>query len=148
MQHVADWQNVLPWCAALRRLLLIWLRVRCLVPIHSSQVAGHGVVSPLLLWCLGPGAVRDCQVRCRSCVAPASLDDASWCMSRLQPGLRWAYGRTSPSQSRVACAVDHMHHRYRCQAAPHHTHPLTVGQSMIIHLARILISGSPVLPSV
>ena len=74
-------------------------RWMCLVPIHSSQVAGHGVVSPLLLWCLGPGAVRDCRVSCRSCVAPASLDDACWCMSRLQPGLRWAIGQTSPSQS-------------------------------------------------
>ena len=73
-------------------------------------------------------SVRDCHVRCRSCVAPASLDGACRCMSRLHPGLRWAYGRTSPFQSRVACAVDHMHHRYRyrCQAAPHHTHPLTV----------------------
>ena len=36
-----------------------------------------------------------------------------------------------------------MHHLYRCQAAPHHTRQLTVGQSMIIHLARALISGPP-----
>ena len=118
-------------------------RWMCLVPIPSSQVAGHGVMSPLLLWCLGPGAVTDCRVSCRSCVTPASLDDACWCMSRLQPGLRWAIGRTSPSQSRVACAVDHVHHLYRCQAAPHHMHQLTVGQSMIIHLARTLITGPP-----
>ena len=100
-------------------------------------------MSPLLLWCLGPEAVTDCRVSCRSCVTPASLDDACWCMSRLQPGLRWAIGRTSPSQSRVACAVDHVHHLYRCQAPPPHMHQLTVGQSMIIHLARTLITGPP-----
>ena len=116
----------------------------CLVPIYSSQVAVHGVVSPLLSsWSLGLGAVRDCHVRCRSCVAPASLHDACRCMSRLPPGLRWAYGRTSPVQSRVACAVDLLHHRYRCQAAPHHTHPLILGQSILIHVARALISGPP-----
>ena len=117
------------------------LRWMCLVPIFSSQVAGPGKMSPLLLWCLGPGVVIDCRVSCRSCVTPASLHDACWCMSRLQPGLRWAIGRTSPSQSRVACAADHMQLTYRYQAAPHHMHRLAVSQSMIIHLARPLVTG-------
>ena len=119
-------------------MTMCWM---CLIPISSSQVAGPGMMSPLLLWCLGPGVVTDCRVSCRSCVTPASLNDACWCMSRLQPGLRWATGRTSPSQSRVACAVDHMHHPYRYQAVPHHIHRPAVSQSMIIHLARPLVTG-------
>ena len=119
-------------------MTMCWM---CLIPISSSQVAGPGMMSPPLLWCLGPGVVTDCRVSCRSCVTPASLNDACWCMSRLQPGLRWATGRTSPSQSRVACAVDHMHHPYRYQAVPHQMHQLAVSQSLIIHLARPLVTG-------
>ena len=102
-----------------------------LVCISSSQVAVRGVVSPLLLWCLGLGVVRDCSVSCRDCVALASLDDACRCMSSPSQGLRWAFGQTSPLLSRVACMVGEMHLSCRYQAAPHPAHRPILGQSLL-----------------
>ena len=112
-----------------------------LVSICSSQVAVRGVVSPLLLWCLGLGVVRDCSVSCRDCVAPASLDDACRCMSPPSQGLRWAFGQTSPLPSRVTTKLGHMHFSCRYQAVPHR---LIFGQSLISSFTRASISRPPV----
>ena len=115
-----------------------------LVSISSSQVAVRGVVSPLLLWCLGLGIVRDCSVSCRDCVALASLDDACRCMSSRSQGLRWAFGQTSPLLSRAACIVGQMHLSCRYQAAPHPAHRLIFGQSLLNSSRRASIFRPPV----
>ena len=62
-------------------------------------LAVRGVVSPLLLWCLGLGAVRDCPVRCRCCVAPALLSSSTRAsISRLRVGM----GTSKASKQRQA----------------------------------------------